>query len=147
MGMSTLEGKIGPNHPKHQIEQLEQNFDILRVLEDFRLKVVVAFLVADALEWWRGVAPIYHQPRSGEPLTWEQLKGIFLEKYFPDTFLQRGRINSLNWQTDGVTVTECAAEFNALGKYAATTIKDPATRTQRFVQGLQARIRGRLSTI
>lgn len=55
--MSTFNGKARYDDGEHQIDQLEQNFYILRVTEDSKLNVVVAFLVADAFEWWKGVAP------------------------------------------------------------------------------------------
>lgn len=57
--MPTFDGRAGLDQVEHWIEQLEQNFDILMVLEKAKSKVVVAFFIVDALEWWKGVAPIY----------------------------------------------------------------------------------------
>lgn len=53
MKILTFDGKTRHGHAEHWIEQLEQNFDILRVLEDSKSNVVVVFLVVGVLKWWK----------------------------------------------------------------------------------------------
>lgn len=94
MGMPTFDGRAEPDQVEHWIEQLEQKFDILIVWEEAKLKVVVAFLIVDALnggclEWWKGFAPIYQQ--RGELVTWNKFKEIILEQYFLATFRLDGQ--------------------------------------------------------
>jgi hypothetical protein len=144
--MPTFDGGADPEKAEKWLEEIERNFEILEVPDEAKSKVILPFLVGNAQKWWKGAQPAYSS--EGRPVTWDIFKKAFLNHYFPTTLrLERQNQFFDLVQKDGMTVVEYASRFNALGQYVPSVMADSSLKTLRFVNGLQARIRARMSAV
>ncbi|CAA0807148.1 Unknown protein [Striga hermonthica] len=132
-----------------QVEKWLRNLDLIFEVMGFpeRIKILCAQLqlTGDAGLWWT----TYWAMRPGEKnnVTWERLKEIVREKYYPVHY--RGRMERLflSLEQDDRTVDEYEREFTRLGFFVPHLIDTEEMRTRRFRGGLRGEIRHTLTAM
>ena len=72
-------------------------------------------LVEEAEYWWENTRQCWEA--EGQAVTWETIKRIFLEKYFPQNVRNKKEMEFLKLKQGNTTVVEYAAKFEELVRY------------------------------
>ncbi|XP_028058969.1 uncharacterized protein LOC114262771 [Camellia sinensis] len=105
-----------------------------------RIALAVFELDDEADHWWE----LIKNTRDVASLSWNQFKELFLNKYFPST-IRRERVKEFqNLEQGNMTVTQYAARFEELARYATRIVANDEEKERMFEWGLDLTIRGRI---
>ncbi|XP_028115674.1 uncharacterized protein LOC114313492 [Camellia sinensis] len=105
-----------------------------------RIALAVFELDDEADHWWE----LIKNTRDVASLSWNQFRELFLNKYFPCT-IRRERVKEFqNFEQGNMTVTQYAAKFEELARYATRYVANDEEKARMFEWGLNLTIRGRV---
>ncbi|XP_028089600.1 uncharacterized protein LOC114289953 [Camellia sinensis] len=105
-----------------------------------RIALAVFELDDEADHWWE----LMKNTRDVASLSWNQFRELFLNKYFPST-IRRERVKEFqNLEQGNMTVTQYAAKFEELARYATRLVANDEEKARMFEWGLDLTIRGRV---
>ncbi|KAL3506958.1 hypothetical protein ACH5RR_032340 [Cinchona calisaya] len=141
----TFEGRHDPDEAERWLGQIEENLELLKVPDEYRVPIVKPYLVGDASRWWKGVRPVFAP--TGQ-IAWIVFKKAFLEHFYPSHLRieRRDEFNSFR-QTPGMSVVEYSHRFHALGMFAPGVMSDRVEKCDRFKRGLLKDIRDRIAAV
>ncbi|KAJ6792166.1 Uncharacterized protein M6B38_240665 [Iris pallida] len=122
-------GTEGILYADEWIEHIEEIFRLARIPTDFQIEVAASRI--------RDLARTWYQPdtRVGVPRqTWEEFKGFFKKKFFPDSALRALESQFESLVQGSISVKEYAGEFGHLGRFVEGLSE--AAKAQRFLKGL-----------
>nr|KYP46056.1 hypothetical protein KK1_032363 [Cajanus cajan] len=91
-------------------------------------------LVGEAEHWWRGT---HHMLTArGITVDWECFRGVFLEKYFPESARHAKEAEFMQLHQGGLTVSEYAMRFKHLAHFYSQAIFE-AWKCRKFAEGLK----------
>uniref|UniRef100_A0A151UGZ5 Transposon Ty3-I Gag-Pol polyprotein n=1 Tax=Cajanus cajan TaxID=3821 RepID=A0A151UGZ5_CAJCA len=118
----------------HWICELEKIFTVMGCSQERRLAYAVYMLVGEAEHWWRGT---HHMLTAREiAVDWECFRGVFLEKYFPESVRHAKEAEFMQLHQGGMTVSEYAMRFEHLARFYSQAISE-AWKCRKVVEGLK----------
>ncbi|XP_028064474.1 uncharacterized protein LOC114267612 [Camellia sinensis] len=105
-----------------------------------KIALAVFELDDESDHWWE----LIKNTRDVVRLSWNQFRELFLNKYFPNT-VRRERVKEFqNLEQGNMTVTQYAAKFEELARYATRYVANDEEKARMFEWGLDLTIRGRV---
>ncbi|XP_028081778.1 uncharacterized protein LOC114283146 [Camellia sinensis] len=133
-------GVPNPKVAENWLQQIEKMLDTMGITEAAdRIALAVFELDDEADHWWE----LIKNTRDVASLSWNQFRELFLNKYFPNT-VRRERVKEFqNLEQGNMTVTQYAAKFEELARYAIRFVANDKEKARMFEWGLGLTIRGR----
>lgn len=78
------------------------------------------------------------------PITWERFNRQFNDWFFPHEQTELRARELLELTQGDMNVEQCSNKFTELLRYAPKIVPDDETKAERFLCGLQSKIRGRV---
>ncbi|CAA0811071.1 Unknown protein, partial [Striga hermonthica] len=132
-------GQGDPRIVDEWIQGLEFIFEVMDCPDRYRVICAQLQLTGDARLWWNA----YWSMRPGEKAgcTWEMLKELIREKYYPTYYRAEMERQFLLLQQGTRTVNEYEREFTRLAAFVSDLVRTEAQRAQRFIDGLYPAVR------
>ncbi|XP_052204051.1 uncharacterized protein LOC127809327 [Diospyros lotus] len=145
-----FQGKLGadPSEGEFWIEQTEKLLDHLHCREEEKVNCATFMLQDEADRWRKGVKRAM-TPRVRAPyITCERFKELFNEKYFPlNLRMKKEREFMQLKQTGDMTIAQYEDAFSRLIRYMPIYEGDERIKAQKFLGGLNLKLRKALSSI
>ncbi|CAA0825697.1 Uncharacterized mitochondrial protein AtMg00860, partial [Striga hermonthica] len=121
------------------IQGLDFIFEVMECPDRYRVVCAQLQLTGDARLWWNA----YWSMRPGEKAgcTWDRLKELVRDKYYPSYYGAEMERQFLALQQGTRTVDEYEREFTRLAGFAPDLVRTEAQRAQRFIDGLYPAVR------
>ncbi|XP_028078921.1 uncharacterized protein LOC114280745 [Camellia sinensis] len=134
-------GVPDPKVVENWLRQIEKMLDTMSITEAAdRIALAVFELDDEANHWWE----LIKNTRGVASLSWNQFRKLFLNKYFPN-MVRRERVKEFqNLEQENITVTQYAAKFEELARYAIRYVTNDEKKARMFEWGLDLTIRGRV---
>ncbi|CAA0822968.1 Unknown protein, partial [Striga hermonthica] len=132
-------GQGDPRVVDEWIQGLEFIFEVMECPERYRVICAQLQFTGDARLWWNA----YWGMRPGEKAgcTWEMLKDLIREKYYPTYYRAEMERQFLSLRQGTRTVDEYEREFTRLAAFVPDLVRTEAQRAQRFIDGLYPAVR------
>nr|KYP43141.1 hypothetical protein KK1_035430 [Cajanus cajan] len=114
---------------------MEKIFSVLGSSEERKLAYAVCILAGEAEYWWRDNKQMLES--KGVPVDWDCFRGVFLEKYFPDSVRYAKEVEFVRLQQGSMSVSEYAMRFEKLTHFYSQVIIE-AWRSRNFTEGVEA---------
>ncbi|KAJ6808638.1 uncharacterized protein M6B38_164735 [Iris pallida] len=122
-------GTEGILYADEWIEHIEEIFHLARIPADLQIEAAASRMRDLARTWYQS------DPRVGVPgQTWEEFKGFFKKKFFPDSALKALESQFESLVQGSLSVEEYAGEFDRLGRFVEGLSE--TAKAQRFRKGL-----------
>ena len=121
---------------------IEKILEILRCDDDKKVAYAAFMFKEEAEHWWRMEKEVKRYPTT--PMTWEQFKTGFLERYFPQVEKDRLAQEFMNLAQGGMTVGEYEEKFTKLARHAMHMVADERHKARKFERGLKWSIKEKL---
>ena len=139
----------------HWLAEIRKAFTILDITEDdIKIRLVTGQLVGEAGVWWDSILEARRDARrmarvtAGQPaepdvenMTWAEFEQIFEGQYFPDSCREKLRYDFETIEQGSMSVSEYAAKFQALSRFAPELVASEERKCRRFERGLKGPIR------
>ncbi|CAA0810445.1 Unknown protein, partial [Striga hermonthica] len=132
-------GQGDPRIVDEWIQGLEFIFEVMECPVRYRVICAQLQFTGDARLWWNA----YWSMRPGEKAgcTWEMLKELIREKYYPTYYRAEMERQFLSLKQGARTVDEYEREFTRLAAFVPDLVRTEAQRAQRFIDGLYPAVR------
>ena len=120
---------------------MERSLELVRLEEEQKTVYVTYFLKGEVIYWWDSVKAM----EAVQPVTWARFKDLFLEKYYPKYIQKQMEVKFLELKQGNMSVLEYEKKFKELSRFVAKYVGTEEEKAQRFQQGLEYWIRGRVS--
>lgn len=132
-----FEGGTNPMAYEEWLRRMENLFEIMECPEGFKVHLATYQFKKEAEFWWGTV-----KPRAGEPaLTWNQLKALMDAQYYSHDVRRIKEREFLCLMQGEMSITEYAAKFNELSRFAPNQVATEEMRMDHFEQGLRGEIK------
>jgi hypothetical protein len=139
----------------HWLGEIRKAFTILDITEDdVKIRLVTGQLVGEAGVWWDTILEGRRDARrtarvaAGQPneqdvenMTWAEFEQLFEGQYFPDSCREKLRYDFEILVQGNMTVSEYAAKFQALSRFAPELVTSEERTCRRFERGLKESIK------
>ncbi|PRQ50221.1 putative retrotransposon gag domain-containing protein [Rosa chinensis] len=115
------------------LNKMEKVFTQIHCPEDRKVGLAVDFLDGVAFDWWAFTS---RDLENDGPITWEQFKEHFTERYYGTAIRDRMKYEFLHLQKGDMTVTEFEQRFTQLAQFVPDLVATERERIYRFVDGL-----------
>jgi hypothetical protein len=139
----SFKGESKPEIAERWIREMEKIFQVVNCAEEDKVNLSTFMLQNQADEWWQTARRRKFEGKKN--IKWEDFLEAFREKFFSDFMQDKLEMEFLQLQQGKMTVAQYEAKFSELMKYAPHFIDDEKRATKKFVQGLRAPIRDRVS--
>ena len=110
--------------------------DFMKVQGPERVACATYMFRKDARIWWEVIT----QTMNVSTITWEEFQTLFNRKYYNEA-VRAAKADGFTRLTQGsLSVIDYAVKFDRLAKFAKALVPDEETRSERFLNGLHARI-------
>jgi hypothetical protein len=136
------------------LSEINKLFDALDIVEDnIRVKIVACQLTGEANEWWKSVLESRKDARRAarraagtnepdrETLTWADFEVLFENQYFPESYRDQLREQFETLEQGNMTVSEYAARFQTLSRFAPELVASESRKCRRFERGLHSSVK------
>ncbi|XP_058180064.1 uncharacterized protein LOC131298599 [Rhododendron vialii] len=129
----TFHGDTNPVVAETWLNEVKMILRTLGITQDGdRVALTTYQLKGEARYWW----DLMEATHTIANLTFAQFKALFLDKYFPTPLRLAKEQEFLNLKQGTLTVTQYAAKFEELSRYALTSILTEDKKARRFEWGL-----------
>ncbi|CAA0823301.1 Unknown protein, partial [Striga hermonthica] len=132
-------GQGDPRIVDEWILGLEFIFEVMDCPDRYRVICAQLQLTGDARLWWNAYWSMRPDEKAG--CTWEMLKELIREKYYPTYYRAEMERQFLSLQQGTRTVDEYEREFTRLAAFVPDLVRTEAQRAQRFIDGLYLAVR------
>ncbi|XP_028072454.1 uncharacterized protein LOC114274676 [Camellia sinensis] len=134
-------GVPDPKIAENWLQQIEKMLDTMGITEAADRIALAVFELDDEVDhWWE----LIKNTRDVASLSWNQFRELFLNKYFPSTIRREQVKEFQNLEQGNMTVTQYAAKFEELARYATRYVANDEEKARMFKWGLDLTIRGRV---
>ncbi|TYK29791.1 uncharacterized protein E5676_scaffold208G00070 [Cucumis melo var. makuwa] len=123
---------------------LEKCFDVMNFLEERKVRLATFLLQKEAEGWWKSILARQSDARA---LNWRTFRGIFEDKYYPNTYCEVKRDEFLGLKQGSLSVAEYERKYIELSRYADIIVASKSDNCQRFERGLRFEIRTPVAAI
>ncbi|KAJ9671050.1 hypothetical protein PVL29_027171 [Vitis rotundifolia] len=129
----------GPNflEAKNWMKEIKKILDVIAVPEEMRVSLAFFMLSDEADNWW----DMMKTTQDVTQMVWMQFEELLLSNYFPEAVRRQKRVEFIHLVQRNMTVTEYAAKFTQLSRYASNVVPDEQMRAEQFQEGLRLNIR------
>ncbi|XP_058181257.1 uncharacterized protein LOC131299696 [Rhododendron vialii] len=128
-------GGPDPTLAKAWLKETKVIFRTLDITQDGdRVALATYQLKGKARNWWE----LMETTHNVMTMTFAEFENIFLDKYFPTPMKQAKAQEFMNLQQESMTVTQYAAKFEELSRYAQNIILTKDDKARRFELGLNS---------
>ncbi|CAA0839461.1 Unknown protein, partial [Striga hermonthica] len=121
------------------IQGLELIFEVMDCPDRYHVICAKLQLTGDARLWWNAYWSM--RPGEKEGCTWERLKELVREKYYPTYYRAEMERQFLSLKQGTRSVDEYEREFTRLAAFVPDLVRTEAQRAQRFIDGLYPAVR------
>ncbi|CAA0837960.1 Unknown protein, partial [Striga hermonthica] len=132
-------GQVDPRIVDEWIQGLEFIFEVMDCPDRYRVVCAQLQLTGDARLWWNAYWSMHPGEKAG--CTWNMLKELVREKYYPSYYRAEMERQFLALQQGTRTVDEYEREFTRLAAFVPDLVRTEAQRAQRFIDGLYPAVR------
>ncbi|CAA0818932.1 Unknown protein, partial [Striga hermonthica] len=132
-------GQGDPRIVDEWIQGLEFIFEVMDCPDRYRVICAQLQLTGDARLWWNAYWSM--RPGEKEGCTWDRLKEVIREKYYPTYYRAEMERQFLSLQQGTRSVDEYEREFTRLAGFVPDLVRTEAQRAQRFIDGLYPAVR------
>ncbi|CAA0843033.1 Unknown protein, partial [Striga hermonthica] len=132
-------GQGDPRIVDDWIQGLEFIFEVMDCPDRYRVVCAQLQLTGDARLWWNAYWSML--PGEKEGCTWDRLKELIREKYYPSYYRAEMERQFLSLQQGTRSVDEYEREFTRLAGFVPDLVRTEAQRAQRFIDGLYPAVR------
>ena len=112
----SFSGEYDPVAAEGWLQEIEGIFDVAPCTEENKVIHATFILKGEAKNWWKNTKErMVHQ---GTPLTWENFKEAFLDKYFPHNVRNQKEAEFLQLKQGNMTVGQYVAKFEELARFS-----------------------------
>ncbi|PRQ51575.1 putative nucleotidyltransferase, Ribonuclease H [Rosa chinensis] len=126
------------------LNKMERVFTQIHCPEDRKVGLAVDFLDGVAFDWWSYMS---RDLEIDGPITWEQFKEHFTERYFGTAIRDRMKYEFLHLQKGDMTVTEFEQRFTQLAQFVPDMVSTERERIYRFVDALGGKYSDQLTGV
>ncbi|XP_062020778.1 uncharacterized protein LOC133737186 [Rosa rugosa] len=126
------------------LNKMERVFTQIHCPEDRKVGLAVDFLDGVAFDWWNMIS---RDLENDGPITWEQFKGHFTERYYGTAIRDRMKYEFLHLEKGDKTVMEFEQRFTQLAQFVPDLVGTERERIYRFVDGLGGKYREQLTGV
>ncbi|KAA0054060.1 retrotransposon protein, putative, Ty3-gypsy subclass [Cucumis melo var. makuwa] len=94
--------------------------------------------------WWKSILARHNEKCT---LVWQTFRGIFENKYYPNTYYEAKRDEFLGLKKGSLSMAEYERKYTKLSRYADVIMASESDKCQRFGKGLRFEIRTPVTTI
>ena len=152
LGAKEFTGTLNPTEAENWLKDTVRILDRMGVVENERVDLVTFMFKGEALHWWEATERLLTMPVPEiEPprlqlLTWACFIKAFEEQYHPESYKFEKEQEFLSYvKGKDTNVAEYERKFTELSRYATKLIPDDETRCRRFKNGLDYKIRTKLT--
>ncbi|XP_057952448.1 uncharacterized protein LOC131146712 [Malania oleifera] len=110
---------------------------VLPCIDEQKVLFATFKLTGEAKPWWRSARLIEEQRPDPVPVTWSHFRNLFFERYFPATVQREKAIEFLHLTQGQMTVSQYAALFIKLSRFAPHLTMDKEKKVRKFKEGLR----------
>ncbi|XP_052203150.1 uncharacterized protein LOC127808617 [Diospyros lotus] len=142
--------EMDPSVGEYWMEQTEKLLEHLECPEDHWVRCATFMLEEEAAIWWKSMSGVLRTRNTIQenkevrvtPITWEQFKIAFNDKYFPEYWREVKKQEFLMLtQSEDMSVVQYEAKFSKLIKYVPMYTTDEFEKAQKFFQGLRKEVK------
>ncbi|XP_059590466.1 uncharacterized protein LOC132253091 [Vitis vinifera] len=133
----------GPNflEAENWMKEIKKILDVMAVPEERRVSLASFMLRDEADNWW----DMIKTTQDVTKMVWMQFEELLLCNYFPEAVRRQKRAKFIHLVQRNMTVTEYAAKFTQLSRYAPNVVADEQMRAEQFQEGLRLNIRAQVA--
>ena len=109
----------------------------MAVPEEMRVSLAFFMLRDEADNWW----DMIKTTQDVTKMVWVQFEELLLSNYFLEAVRRQKRAEFIHLVLRNMIVTEYAAKFTQLSRYAPNVVIDEQMRAEQFQEGLRLNIR------
>ncbi|CAA0819556.1 Unknown protein, partial [Striga hermonthica] len=132
-------GQGDPRIVDKWIQGLEFIFEVMDCPDRYRVICAHLQLTGDARLWWNAYWSM--RPGEKEGCTWDRLKELIREMYYPSYYRAEMERQFLSLQQGTRSVDEYEREFTRLAGFVPDLVRTEAQRAQGFIDGLYPAVR------
>ncbi|KAA0037398.1 reverse transcriptase [Cucumis melo var. makuwa] len=133
LGATMFEGSIDPTDAKNWLNMLEKCFDVMNCTEERKVRLATFLLQKEAEGWWKSILAMHSDTR---PLDWQTFRGIFEDKYYPNTCCEAKRDEFLGLKQGSLSVAEYKRKYTELSWYANVIVASEMETALRVEQSI-----------
>ncbi|KAK2991790.1 hypothetical protein RJ640_000299 [Escallonia rubra] len=141
-GNNPFFGKPDPTLAEEWLARAEKILDTARIPNSQRLVYTSFMLEASAERWWKLLSMKWE--REGVPLTWENFKREFTNKYVPAVTQERREVNFIKFEQRNMSVSVYESQFTDLARFCPHLVDTEERKVRKFVKGLNKDLRDKL---
>ncbi|KAI3806720.1 hypothetical protein L1987_22634 [Smallanthus sonchifolius] len=125
------------------IEWIERMSSVINISEcrpDQLVKYVAHSFTNEALGWWRNIQRT-KSPNALARMTWEDLKKLIIQKFYPQNEIDRVGNEFLNFKAGNKTHRQYTSRFNELAQLVPHLVETEERMIKYYVKGLPQRVR------
>ncbi|RVW12300.1 Transposon Ty3-G Gag-Pol polyprotein [Vitis vinifera] len=123
------------------MKEIKKILDVMAVPEERRVSLASFMLRDEADNWW----DMIKTTQDVTKMVWMQFEELLLSNYFPEAVRRQKRAEFIHLVQRNMTVTEYAAKFTQLSRYAPNVVADEQMRAEQFQEGLRLNIRAQVA--
>jgi hypothetical protein len=140
-----FDGAQGAMVAEAWITDIQDLFENLGCTDEQKVRYAALKLTGEATKWWKSKKLMLLAELECEALiTWEIFKAEFNKRFFPRAQQQLRAIEFQNLVQGSMTVEQYSAKFMELSRFALNLVPDEETKAERFQNGLNPRIKGKV---
>ena len=136
-----FDGSEDPLAADEWMRNMEDNLHLSKYDRAGWVDLVKSQLKENARSWWDAAEELLVQPVS-----WATFKTRFYAEYFPKAGRRELRDKFMNLKQDGRPVEKYHLEFYRLCGFGSELVKDPEDRAEKFLKGMDIRLKGKMTT-
>ncbi|KAF7141664.1 hypothetical protein RHSIM_Rhsim06G0042800 [Rhododendron simsii] len=127
----TFDGKQDPLVAQSWTLEMEKIFEVMECSEEEKVKLAAFMFTDEAYRWWLTI-------KESEPnMKWDRFKEVFNSMYFPPSVKEQMIAEFLDLRQGNLTVTEYAAKFTRLSRFATYVVDTEDKKARKFEGGLK----------
>ncbi|XP_074290724.1 uncharacterized protein LOC141617422 [Silene latifolia] len=133
----TYEGEVDPIELSEWFRDMEKNFSLFDVQEQYKVKLTSYFLVKEADHWWTMNGPSVIQDPTFD---WSLFKILVETRFYPKELKQQNLKEFIDFKQGGLSVQAYTDNFNDLAHYASRFVRDEDERVYFYKSKLSPKL-------
>ncbi|KAJ9536200.1 hypothetical protein OSB04_un000625 [Centaurea solstitialis] len=138
-----FQGFSDPIATMRWIKEMEVTFVTSKCAEGDKVAYATTMLKSEALFWWE----MEKDSRGPENMSWEDFRGIFIEKFCPKSEVKQLEEEFLRLEQGKMTVREYTTSFIQKARFAEHQVSTEERKIESYIWGLSASIREFVQTM
>ncbi|XP_057954209.1 uncharacterized protein LOC131148506 [Malania oleifera] len=137
MRPSLFFGGPDPLVAENCVQDIEDMLIVLSCTDEQKVLFATFKLTEEAKRWWRSARLLEEQRLEPIAVTWSCFREISFERYFPAIVRSAKVVEFLHLTQGSITVSQYAARFIKLSRFAPYLVPDEERKVRKFEEGLR----------